>query len=207
MTLKELFTNIANAIRSATGTTGTIKATDFAKKISAITYRGVAVQGIDSGQNAHGVYYHIPKGYYEEVGTNYSWVYRPLSDFGNAKASDVLSGKTFTSSSGKEVKGTMTNNFVISKASLIFRGGNGEGHATSYRTTTRYDNLLVSYARGELQISGHYGNRINLGNVIEAGTAIRDLAIFTNVSAGTTFTNPTFDASVTNGGLIIYALS
>ena len=206
MTLKELFTNIANAIRSATGTTGKIKASDFAKKINDIKYRGVAVEGTDSGENAHGVYYHIPSGYYNEDGTN-SWVYRPLSDFGNAKASDVLSGKTFTSISGKEVKGTMTNNFVISHASLIFRGGNGEGHATSYRTTTHYDNLLVSYARGELQISGNYGNRINLGNVIEAGTAIRDLAIFTNVSAGTTFTNPTFNASVTNGGLIIYALS
>lgn len=107
MTLKELFTNIANAIRSATGTTGKIKASDFATKIDAIKYRGAAVQGIDSGQNAHGVYYHIPSGYYNEDGTN-SWVYRPLSDFGDAKASDVLSGKTFTSSSGKEVNGTMS---------------------------------------------------------------------------------------------------
>lgn len=107
MTLKELFTNIANAIRSATGTTGKIKASDFATRINAIKFCGAAVQGIDSGQNAHGVYYHIPKGYYIENGTDYSWVYRPLSDFGNAKASDVLSGKTFTSSSGKEVKGTM----------------------------------------------------------------------------------------------------
>ena len=106
MTLKELFTNIANAIRSATGTTEKIKASNFAAKINAIKYRGVAVQGTDSGQNAHGVYYHIPSGYYNEDGTN-SWVYRPLSDFGNAAASDVLSGKTFTSSSGKEVKGTM----------------------------------------------------------------------------------------------------
>lgn len=107
MTLKELFTNIANAIRSATGTKGTIKAADFAKKISAIIYRGVAVQGTDSGQNAHGVYYHIPSGYYNEDGTN-SWVYRPLSDFGNAKASDVLRGKTFTSSSGLRVTGNAT---------------------------------------------------------------------------------------------------
>lgn len=107
MTLKELFTNIANAIRSATGTTGKIKASDFATKINAIKYRGVAVEGTDSGQNAHGVYYHIPSGYYNEDGTN-SWVYRPLSDFGNAKASDVLSGKTFTSSSGKEVNGAMS---------------------------------------------------------------------------------------------------
>lgn len=106
MTLTELFTNIANAIRSATGTTGKIKASDFATRINAIKFRGVAVRGTDSGQNAHGVYYHIPSGYYNEDGTN-SWVYRPLSDFGNASASDVLSGKTFTSSSGKEVKGTM----------------------------------------------------------------------------------------------------
>lgn len=108
MTLKELFTNIANAIRSATGATGKIKASDFATKINAIKYCGVAVQAIDSGQNQNGVYYHIPKGYYEEVGTNYSWVYRPLSDFGNASASDVLSGKTFTSNAGLRVSGGMT---------------------------------------------------------------------------------------------------
>ena len=36
MTLKELFTNIANAIRSKTGSSATIKATDFATQISNI---------------------------------------------------------------------------------------------------------------------------------------------------------------------------
>lgn len=167
MTLKELFTNIANAIRSATGATGKIKASDFAAKINAINYRGAWGTTINPGGSVT-----IPAGYHNGSG-----------------------------------KVSATNNFVISNASLIFRGGNGEGHATSYKTTAYYRNLLVSYARGELQISGNYGNRINLGNIIEAGTAIRDLAIFTNVSAGTTFTNPTFNPSVTNGGLIIYALS
>lgn len=141
MTLKELFTNIANAIRSATGTTGTIKATDFAKKISAITYRGVAVQGTDSGQNAHGVYYHIPSGYYNEDGTN-SWVYRPLSDFGNAKASDVLSGKTFTSSSGKEVKGTMTKNNGYTLVDNIY------GDTNSYTKYCQVNDLIIFASRG-----------------------------------------------------------
>lgn len=36
MTLTELFTNIANAIRGKDGTTGTIPATDFASRITAI---------------------------------------------------------------------------------------------------------------------------------------------------------------------------
>ena len=143
MTLKELFTNIANAIRSATGTTGKIKASDFATKINAIKYRGVAVEGTDSGQNSQGVYYHIPKGYYEEVGTNYSWVYRPLSDFGNAKPSDVLSGKTFTSSSGKEVKGTLTKNNGYTFVANIY------GDTNSYTKYCQVNDLIIFASRGD----------------------------------------------------------
>lgn len=137
MNLTELLQAVANAIRTKKGTTGTINAQNFPTEILSIPkgsgnaqpsdvlsgktftnssgeqtgvmpYRGVAVQAVDSGQNSHGVYYHIPSGYYNEDGTN-SWVYRPLSDFGNASASDVLSGKTFTSSAGLKVSGNMAN--------------------------------------------------------------------------------------------------
>ena len=43
-------------------------------------------------------------------------MYRPLSDFGNASAGDVLKGKTFTSSSGLKVTGTCTKDADTSDA-------------------------------------------------------------------------------------------
>ena len=45
-----------------------------------------------------------PTGYYPGGGLSY--VNRPASDFGNASASDVVSGKTFTSTAGIKVTGT-----------------------------------------------------------------------------------------------------
>lgn len=63
MTLKELFTNIANAIRSATGATGKIKASDFATKINAITYRGAWGTTINAGGSVT-----IPAGYHNGSG-------------------------------------------------------------------------------------------------------------------------------------------
>lgn len=48
-----------------------------------------------------------PKGYYPGDGSSY--VNRPASDFGLASKADVLSGKTFTSTDGVCVSGTMLN--------------------------------------------------------------------------------------------------
>lgn len=196
-TLNSLLTAIANAIRSKKDTTAKINAQNFPSEINSIT---LATGNAGTGDVLSGKTFSNSDG----NGLNGAMTNRGAWGTTINPSGSVTIPEGYHNGSGKV---SATNNFVISNASLIFRGGNGEGHATSYRTTTQYNNLLVSYARGELQISGNYGKRINLGNVIEAGTAIRDLAIFTNVSAGTTFTNPTFNASVTNGGLIIYALS
>lgn len=65
-----------------------------------------------SGQNSYGVYYYFSPGYYNYNNEN-PWIYRPLSDFGNATAAQVLSGKTFTSSAGKLVTGTLAVQSVI----------------------------------------------------------------------------------------------
>lgn len=63
MTLTELFTNIANAIRSATGATGKIKASDFPAKINAIIYRGAWGTTINAGGSVT-----IPAGYHNGNG-------------------------------------------------------------------------------------------------------------------------------------------
>lgn len=196
-TLNSLLKAIAEAIRDKKGTTGKINAQNFPSEINSIT---LATGNAGTGDVLSG------KTFSNSDGNGLNGAMPNRESWGTTinPGGSVTIPAGYHNGSGKV---NANNNFFINNAKLIFRGGNGEGHATSYRTTTQYNNLLVSYARGELQISGNYGNRINLGNVIEAGTAIRDLAIFTNVSAGTTFTNPTFDASVTNGGLIIYALS
>lgn len=197
MNLTELLQAVANAIRTKKGTTGTINAQNFPTEILSIPKGSGNASPSDvlSGKTFSNS---------DDNGLTGAMTNRGAWGTTINPSGSVTIPEGYHNGSGKV---SATNNFVISNASLIFRGGNGEGHATSYRTTTQYNNLLVSYARGELQISGNYGKRINLGNVIEAGTAIRDLAIFTNVSTGTTFTNPTFNPSVTNGGLIIYALS
>lgn len=67
----------------------------------------LGVQGIGSG-----VYYGIPKGYYEEDGGN-SCVYAPLDNFGNATVNDVLKGKTFTSSAGLKISGTFGKTWFV----------------------------------------------------------------------------------------------
>ncbi len=104
MTLKELFTNIANAIRSATGATGTIKATDFASKISAITNRGAWTSTINAGGSVT-----VPAGYH-----NGSGKVTANANSGNAGTSQVLSGYTFYSNSATKQTGTMTNRGAVS---------------------------------------------------------------------------------------------
>lgn len=149
MTLTELFTNIANAIRGKDGTTATIAPTDFASRISAIetgtqlpTLSNKAVEGeIASGKQAIDANGNVLTGtayvngistyYMNAVDTTYdssndaitSWgqvsqntfmyeksvaaVKHSSSDFGDATAADVASGKTFTSSAGLKVTGNV----------------------------------------------------------------------------------------------------
>lgn len=95
----------------------------------------LGVEGIDSG-----VYYGIPKGYYEEDGGN-SYVYAPLDNFGNATVNDVLKGKTFTSSAGLKKTGTLspTRSFKHVYNTKIGVWGSG-----SYTLTEDYDFLIIN---------------------------------------------------------------
>ena len=74
-------------------------------------YQGSNVAALGVEKIGSGVYYDIPKGYYEEDGGN-SYVYAPLDNFGNASTSDVLKGKTFTSSAGFKISGTCSPTFT-----------------------------------------------------------------------------------------------
>lgn len=195
-TLNSLLTAIAEAIRNKKGTTAQINAQNFPSEINNITLAtgnagtGDVLSGKTfSNSNGNGLNGAMPNR--ESWGTTIN------------PSGSVTIPEGYHNGSGKV---SATNNFFINNANLIFRGGNGEGHATSYRTTTQYNNLLVAYARGEINVNGTYDKRINLGNIQEAGVSINDISIYVNVRSGTLFTNPSFNASVTNGGLIIYAL-
>jgi len=81
-----------------------------------------------------------PKGYYQ--GANASYVSMPASDLGNAAASQVLSGVTFTSENGLKASGSMPNQGAVSQ-SLGINGTytvpagyhNGSGKVTQSITT------------------------------------------------------------------------
>ena len=144
MTLSELFTNIANAIRGKDGTTATITPTDFASRISAIktgvdtsdataTASDIA-NGVTAYVNGEKVTGNVatfkldpchiadsirqsdpyivmtksnnPNQLYR-AGTGIS-VITDKSNFGDATAADVANGKTFTSSAGLKVTGNVT---------------------------------------------------------------------------------------------------
>lgn len=196
-TLNGLLTAIANAIRSKKGTAEKINAQNFPSEISSIT---LATGNAKTGDVLSG------KTFSNSNGNGLTGSMTNRGSWGTT----INPGGSVTIPAGYHVgsgKVSASNNFFINNANLIFRDGNGEGHATSYRTTAQYNNLLVAYARGEINVNGTYDKRINLGNIQEAGVSIKDMSIYTNVRAGTLFTNPSFNASVTNGGLIIYALS
>lgn len=101
-------------------------------------YQGTSVKAIMSGQNRLGVFYYIPEGYYEESNSR-AWVYRPLSDFGNASASDVIKGKNFTSSTGLRITGTMPTALTP----VVLAQTNGGGSVT---TTEDYKAVVVEGA-------------------------------------------------------------
>ena len=85
-----------------------------------------------------------PQGYYPGGGSSYIGV--DADDLGDAVASDVVSGKTFTSESGIEVVGTMPNNGAVSPSALSPNGSytipegyhNGNGVVTASPNTGTY---------------------------------------------------------------------
>ena len=195
--LNSLLKAIADAIRSKKSTAEAINAQDFPSEINNIT---LATGNAGTGDVLSG------KTFSNSDGNGLKGTMTNMGSWGTTinPGGNVTIPAGYHNGSGKV---SANNNFFINNANLIFRGGNGEGHATSYRTTTQYNNLLVAYARGEINVNGTYDKRINLGYIQEAGVSIKDMSIYTNVHAGTLFTNPSFNPSITNGGLIIYSLS
>lgn len=94
----------------------------------------------------------ITEGYYESNGEEYSpQINIPASLFGNAVTSDVLSGKTFTSSSGATLRGSMTNRgtwngTVNPGSSITIPAGyhNGSGRVTANNPSGSWQMRFVS---------------------------------------------------------------
>lgn len=130
MTLTQLFKNIADAIRNKKGTTGTIKATNFASEISSITlatgdanpedvlngkkFSKTGANGLEGSMpnksgwsatvNANSQSVYIPKGYHNgSYKVNWS-----NTGTGTATKDNVSSNYTFTSeNAGTKVQGTL----------------------------------------------------------------------------------------------------
>lgn len=169
-TLSSLLTAIANAIRSKTGETNTINAQDFPSKILSILQgsgnakpsdvlsgktfsndnggatgtmpsRTNGTKTLASGKDNNGIWFYIPYGYYPEYSNGKAWIASDPSQYGNADASDVLSGKTFTSNNGLAIVGTLEKGLTPT---------GGIAHATSGATTSTTVNSKV------LCVSGSY---------------------------------------------------
>lgn len=95
----------------------------------------LGVEGIGSG-----VYYYIPKGYYEEDGGG-GYVYAPLDNFGNATVNDVLKGKTFTSAAGFKKTGTLSPTRSFKH---VYNTKIGVWGSASYTLTEDYDFLIIN---------------------------------------------------------------
>lgn len=121
-----------------------------------------------------------PKGYYPGGGSSY--VNRPASEFGNATAADVVSGRTFTSASGLKVSGTM--NAVLPGDWEVFRDG---AFQQSYIGIAPY-----YYNPSGMLVSGSYGE-LDDGYVYykSSYTPLTSLKVQTNTSG-----TPTINAAV-----------
>lgn len=70
----------------------------------------------------------------------------PLSNFGNATAADVASGKTFTSSGGLEVVGSgiLLDDSTFSKSGLIYVGLSKSMRDSYFTQITRFNNVPIN---------------------------------------------------------------
>lgn len=189
MTLSELFTNIANAIRGKDGTTATITPTDFASRISAIeTGVDTSDATATASDMANGVTAYVngekvtgnvatfqldpchiadsirqsdpyivmtksnnPNQLYR-AGTGIS-VITDKSNFGDATAADVASGKTFTSSAGLKVTGSLsevtqaTPGISVSSSGLITASVTQSGGIVTAGTKSATKQLTTQAAK------------------------------------------------------------
>lgn len=114
----------------------------------------------------------IPEGIYESTGAEYSpQVRAPAELFGNAAASQVLAGVTFTSQNGAKIAGTMTNRPGHQESKTAF--GNGTG------------SIIVPIPKGAYLDNGesrpdNYDNSQNSSIAFLAGTATPDKVLAGN---------------------------
>ena len=114
----------------------------------------------------------IPEGIYESDGnTWYPQINIPAELFGNAAASQVLAGVTFTSENGAKVAGTMTNRPGHQESKIAF--GNGTG------------SIIVPIPKGAYLNNGesrpdNYDNSQNSSIAFLAGTATPDKVLTGN---------------------------
>ena len=100
----------------------------------------------------------IPVGYYKSNGEDYSpQINIPASLFGNADRTDVLSGKSFTSSNGAALSGSMTNrgawNGTVNPGKSItipagYHNGSGKVTAGTVNPNMKLVNRTVSWGSG-----------------------------------------------------------
>ena len=195
MTLSELFTNIANAIRGKDGTTATITPTDFASRISAIeTGVDTSDATATASDMANGVTAYVngekvtgnvatfqldpchiadsirqsdpyivmtksnnPNQLYR-AGTGIS-VVTDKSNFGDATASDVAYGKTFTSSAGLKVTGSV--NAYDSGAPFSAYALNRSKNTNDLAITTQMGSNMMIRSGGTITLLdpiSNYGN-------------------------------------------------
>lgn len=170
MTLKELFTNIANAIRSATGTTGKIKASDFATKINAITYRGAWGTTINAGGSVT-----IPSGYHNGSGkVSANGGSNPTIKYKNSVSSNKVAKLSYTFDSNGTYRVLATGTIRAYHGGLIEFYTNGSISSTYYSNTwSKGNGVYGGQAEGADRttivffgdIVARTGNSVSVGSV------------------------------------------